>query len=240
MISRTRVSKNSRWAGTSEDAQVRRPRAHQDRGDEPGVVTDDVAGGRPRPTRRSWLVVASRSFRLELHRHNRQHRHADYPRRPRRRGGQQGLAQRVGDPAAGARQHGVEHHRAQDAANRSISEPSQDSIRCRRSEGRTKASSGAYHRRPGHHRRSRRSSAPPGPDMPSSEAGQHRGERHRDRYTPDRPGEAPPGAARPCTLPQLQRQAGVIQDHRHRERDQRLERWAEQALRVDVVVPRPR
>src|SRR5215831_5985197 len=81
----------------------------------------------------------------------------------------------------------------------SISDPSQDKIRCSRSDGRTNASSG-----------------------PTT-------------VGPDTTKIAPSITAAPAAhRPPLQRQARVIQDHRHRQRHQRLERRPQQAVRVDV------
>ena len=119
-----------------------------------------------------------------------------------------------------------------------ISEPSQDSIRCRRSDGRTKASSGVTTVGPDTTKIAPVISAAP-PDMPSSGPASTAANAiviGTPQIT--KAGHHPAGA--PLHLAPLQRQAGVIQDHRDRERDQRLERRAQQVLRVDVGGKRAR
>ena len=221
-----------------EDAQVRHRELHQDRGDEPGVVTDDVAGGRHPHHARQLARGGEQVVQVKLAQAQPQHRHADYRAGHADAGGQQELAQRVGDPAAGARQHGVEHHRAQDAADRVDQRALPGQYPLEAIGGPDEGQQRGYHRRPGHHQD--RASHQRRPARHAQQrAGQHRGERHRDRHPPDhQAGHHPAGA--PLHLAPLQRQAGVIQDHRHRERDQRLERRAQQALRVDVGGERAR
>jgi hypothetical protein len=73
--------------------------------------------------------------------------------------------------------------RAQNAADRVMSEPSLDSIRWRRSDGRTDARSGPTSR-PGH-RQDRPEQECRSARYAQQRAGEHRGERHRDRHPPD-------------------------------------------------------
>jgi hypothetical protein len=185
-------------------------------------------------THASWAVV------LQIQLAQAQPQHPDADRRAGRADAdrQQELPQWVADPAVGAGQHGVEHHRAQDAADRVDQRalPGQDPLQAvGRADERQQR---AHHRRPGHHQDRARHQRRPGRHA-QQRGGQHRGERHRDRHPPDHQAgyhaAGPPGHLAP-----LQRQAGVIKDHRHRERDQRLERRPQQMLRIDVGGQRAR
>ena len=100
-----------------EGAQVRDRQPHQDRGDEPGVIADNVAGGRHPHHARQLGRGGEHITQIKLGRASHSTATpATAPATPMPADSE--FAQRVADPAAGARQHGVEHHRAQDAADR--------------------------------------------------------------------------------------------------------------------------
>jgi hypothetical protein len=138
----------------------------------------------------------------------------------------------VADPAVSARQHGVEHHRAQDAADRVDQRtlPGQYPLEAvgRPDERQQRA----HHRRPRHHQDRAEHERRPGRHA-QQRGGEHSSEGERDRH-PDVDQAGDHAAGPPAQLSELQRQAGVIQDHRHRERDQRLERLPQQPLRINV------
>src|SRR5262249_10187690 len=114
----------------------------------------------------------------------------------------------------------------------SISDPSQDRIRCSRSEGRTNASSGPTTVGPDTTKIAPSMSAAPA-DMPSNGGGEPRGQRLRDRPPPVAQAGAPP-AGPPAPLPPPRPPAGVIKAPRPRQRNQWLERRPQQAVRINV------
>ena len=238
MISCTRVSKNGRLAGTSKARRFATASPIKIAAMSPASSRTMSQAAATPTTHASWARGGEQIVQVKLAQAHPQHRHADYRAGHADAGGQQELAQRVADPAAGARQHGVEHHRAQDAADRVDQRalPGQYPLQAigRPDESQQRG----HHRRPGHHQDRAGHQRRPGRHA-QQRAGQHRGERHRDRHPPDhQAGYHAAGA--PVHLAPLQRQAGVIEDHRHRERDQRLERRPQQALRVDVGGQRAR
>ena len=138
----------------------------------------------------------------------------------------------------GAGQHGAEHHRAEDAADRIDQRP----FPCQhplQALGRPdEPQQRADHRGPGHHEDRADHQRGLGGHA-QQETGEHGAERPGDRYPhDDQTADHPAGV--PAQLRLLQRQAGVIQDHRHGQRHQRLEGRAEQPLGVDVAGGRAR
>ena len=83
MISWTSVSKNGRRAGTSKPRRFADREAHQDRGDQPGVVADDVAVAAATPiTVANCAGRAEHAVQPQRAQQQPQQRDADARRRP--------------------------------------------------------------------------------------------------------------------------------------------------------------
>jgi hypothetical protein len=136
--------------GDAEAAHVRQRQSHQHRGDEPGVVTGDVADGRDAHHARELGGGPEHLTEVEFAQAEPEQRGADH-----RPGDADGdgdeelphLVERI--PVAGG-QDGVEHDRAQDAADRvdQRSFPGQYPLEALRRAD--EAQQRAHHRRPGH------------------------------------------------------------------------------------------
>jgi hypothetical protein len=237
MINCTRVSKNSRRGRGIEATHVRHRQPHHDRGQQPSVLAGDVASGRNGDHAGKLGGRAEHLTEPEFAQQQPQQCDADDRPGQADPDSDQELAHLIGQPLMGPRQHRAEHNRPEDAADRvdQRSLPGQhalqpfggpDEAQQRSDHGRSRHDQD----RPGHQ------CGPAGHAQQQSR--EHRAKRpgHRDSEG-DQPGHHAAGV--PAQLPQIQPQAGVVQDDRHRQRHQRLEGRAQQQLRVDIRGERP-